>query len=121
MSHTTSCDLVVTNEAALLRTVAAENLHIEDTRRHEMFDGKIVQGIGVKLAGWDYPVIFDTKSGKVHYDNYNERWGKQDTLDKFMQRYSLETLTEQAQLNGLTNEYVTQANGDIVLYCDVNA
>ncbi|MDP6557883.1 MAG: hypothetical protein QGF59_02495 [Pirellulaceae bacterium] len=31
-------------------------------------------GWAVRLRDWKYPVVCDTESGKVHYDNYNGAW-----------------------------------------------
>ena len=47
-------------------------------------------GLLVKLPGWLYPVVCDTGTGSLRYDNYNQAWGKQEHLDKFLQLYAVE-------------------------------
>jgi len=46
-------------------------------------------GLLLELPGWLYPVIINTDTGKAKFDNYNEQWGKQVELDKFMVAYSI--------------------------------
>ncbi len=38
------------------------------------------------LPGWRYPVVVDTASGSLSYDNYGERWGEQALLARWMGR-----------------------------------
>ena len=46
-------------------------------------------GLLVRLTGWIYPVVFDTRSGQVRFDNYGGRWGEQVQLDQFLQAYAV--------------------------------
>jgi hypothetical protein len=39
---------------------------------------------------FENPAVIDTLSGTVHYDNYGERWGKQEQLHLFLQAYVVE-------------------------------
>ena len=42
----------------------------------------------VTLPGWTYPVVIDTASGDVRYDNFGGAWGSQHQLDRLMQAYA---------------------------------
>ncbi len=55
----------------------------------ELFSGQAT-GLIVRLADWTYPVVIDTDTGQVHFDNYNGAWGDQARLDQFMQIYAVE-------------------------------
>lgn len=115
MSHTTTCKVNLTNEQCLIKAI--ENLGLTNIghKTHRLFDGKTVNGIGVTLPDWRYPVVVDLKSGEAFYDNYNGGWGQQIELDKLVQRYSVETALEQAEIHNYTYEQTTQQNGDIEL------
>jgi hypothetical protein len=54
-----------------------------------LFEGQAA-GLLVRLPGWLYPVVCDTASGAVRFDNYGSRWGKQEHLDRLLQMYSIE-------------------------------
>ena len=57
-------------------------------------------GLIVKLPGWLYPVVIDTHSGDVRYDNYNNAWGAQSELDKLLQAYAVEKARIEARRRG---------------------
>ena len=57
-------------------------------------------GLGVKLPGWNYPVVCNLETGAVDYDNYNGSWGKQEELNKFLQAYATEKAIYEAQKGG---------------------
>ena len=40
----------------------------------KLFSGE-VEGLAVKLPDWVYPVVCNTATGQVQYDNFNGRWG----------------------------------------------
>lgn len=57
-------------------------------------------GLGITLPGWSYPVVCNTETGAVDFDNYNGHWGKQEELDKFLQAYAVEKAIFEAQKGG---------------------
>ena len=77
----------------------------------KLFDGTKVNGVGVKLPGWKYPVAINTATGEAKYDNYNGRWGEQSQLDKFTQLYATNKLTIEAKRKGWLVQRKTLANG----------
>jgi hypothetical protein len=42
----------------------------------QLFSGE-VEGLAVQLRDWVYPIICDTASGQVKYDNFQGRWKAQ--------------------------------------------
>ncbi len=54
----------------------------------------------VQLPGWTYPVVFDTATGKAHYDNFTGAWGDQKELGKLLQRYAAEKACQEARRTG---------------------
>jgi hypothetical protein len=72
-------------------------------------------GLLVRLPDWIYPVVFDTRSGQVRFDNYGGRWGEQVQLDRFLQAYAVEKATLEARRKGHTVTEQTLDNGSIKL------
>jgi hypothetical protein len=66
-----------------------------------LFDGEAT-GLLVKLPEWLYPVVVDTASGQVNYDNYNGGWGDSKHLDAFLQMYAICKATIEARKRGHT-------------------
>lgn len=76
-------------------------------------------GLTVKLPGWSYPVVFDLANGSVKFDNFQERWGKQQELDKFLQAYACERAKIEARKKGHTVSEQTLDDGSIKLTIQV--
>lgn len=76
-------------------------------------------GLGVELSEWRYPVVCDTDSGQVRYDNYGGRWGKQEQLDRFLQAYAVEKAKVEARKKGHTVTEQPLTNGSIKLTVQV--
>jgi hypothetical protein len=64
-----------------------------------LFSGEAA-GLIVQLPGWHYPVVIDTASGEVRYDNYGGRWGAQSQFDRFLQMYAVEKAKLEARTRG---------------------
>jgi hypothetical protein len=65
----------------------------------QLFSGQAT-GLIVRLPDWTYPVVIDTTTGQVHYDNYNGAWGDQAKLDRFVQIYVVERARIEARKKG---------------------
>jgi len=50
--------------------------------------------------GWQYPIVCQTDTGFVKFDNYNGHWGKQEELNKFLQVYTIEKARLEARKKG---------------------
>ena len=57
-------------------------------------------GLCLQLPGWQYPVVCNTLTGQVQYDNYNGHWGEQKHLNSFLQAYAVEKAKSEARKKG---------------------
>jgi hypothetical protein len=77
----------------------------------ELFSGAAT-GMIVQLPGWQYPVVVDTLSGTMKFDNYEGHWGEQQELDHFLQAYAVEKAKLEARKKGYTvNEQALHDGG----------
>ena len=76
-------------------------------------------GIGIKLPGWQYPVVVDPQTGHYSFDNFNGRWGDQDKIDQLVQEYSMDKLTAEAlAANARMAKQEMLENGDVeITFC----
>lgn len=110
MSHLSQIKTAITNEAAICR--ACQVLELAQPARGEfaVYNTKAV-GLGVNLRDWKYPVVINTDTGELSYDNFNGNWGQQDRLDEFCQRYALEVPRMAAEARGHRCEELPLENG----------
>lgn len=72
-------------------------------------------GYCVQLPRWRYPIVCDTNSGTVHFDNYGGHWGEQSHLDRLLQRYAVEKSVLESRKQGYSVTEQSLANGSIKL------
>ena len=80
----------------------------------KLFSGEAT-GLAVQLPGWIYPVVCDTASGQVKFDNFGERWGDQQHLDRFLQAYAVCKATIEARRKGHSVQEEKLADGAVKL------
>ena len=85
-----------------------------------LFSGEAT-GLIVQLPDWRYPVVVDTTSGTMQYDNFGGAWGDQTQLDRFMQAYAVEKARLEARRKGLTVTEQPLSDGSIKLTIQVGA
>jgi hypothetical protein len=73
------------------------------------------KGLVVELPGWNYPVVCDTVTGSLKYDNFGGRWGEQQQLDRFLQTYAVEKAKLEARRQGHTVTEQPLSDGSIKL------
>lgn len=54
----------------------------------------------VPLPRWRYPLVCQTETGQLSYDNYQGAWGEPVELDRFVQAYSIEKTRLEARKQG---------------------
>jgi hypothetical protein len=59
-----------------------------------------VTGLAVQFPGWRYPAVCQLDTGQVQFDNFQEHWGKQQELDRFLQGYTVEKAKLEARKRG---------------------
>jgi len=92
LSHIVRIQTEVRDPAAVRAACARLQLPAPMAGIHRLFSGE-VEGLGVELPGWRYPVVCDTATGQLRYDDFNGRWGDQHHLDAFLQRFAVEKST----------------------------
>ena len=73
MSHIVSIQTQVRDAVALAAACDRLSLPPPVHRTAKLFSTSAT-GYCVQLPDWQYPVICDTQSGTLHYDNYQGRW-----------------------------------------------
>ena len=99
MSHIVSIKTEVRDPQAVAAACRRLDLPEPAHGTAKLFSGE-ASGLLVKLPDWLYPVVVDTATGRIHYDNYNQAWGKQEQLDRFLQLYAVEKASIEARKRG---------------------
>ena len=99
MSHSVSLKTEVRDAQAVAAACRRLGLPEPVTGTATLFSGE-ASGLLVRLPDWLYPVVLDTATGQIHYDNYNQAWGKQEHLDRFLQLYAVEKARIEARKRG---------------------
>jgi hypothetical protein len=105
MSHIVTIQTKVRDPAAIAAACRLDlAAPVHGTAR--LYSGEAV-GQVVQLPGWRYPIVIDTQTGEVRYDNFEGCWGSQEHLDRFLQLYAVEKAKGEARVRGYTvNEHV---------------
>lgn len=120
MSHIVTIKTEVRDEQAV--KAACSRLQWEEPvfAKHRLFSSS-VEGWGVQAPGWRYPIVAELGAGKLHYDNYEGRWGDPRELDRFKQSYAIEKTKIEARKQG---RFVTEQalpNGTVQLTVQVSS
>ena len=99
MSHIVSIQTRIQDPAAVAAACQRLKLAAPVHGTATLFSGEAT-GLIVQLPDWQYPVIVDTKTGTVHFDNFNGAWGDQKQLDRLMQAYAVEKCRLEARKQG---------------------
>ena len=114
MSHIVTVKTEIRDVAALNSGCRRLGLPQPTHETVQLFSGEAT-GYCVRLPGWRYPVVCDTESGCIRFDNYEGRWGAQRDLDRLMQAYACERAKLEARRNGHTVTEQPLADGSIKL------
>jgi hypothetical protein len=79
-----------------------------------LFSGEAT-GLIVQFPDWAYPVVVDTLTGTVRYDNFNGVWGDPAHLNRFLQSYAVEKSKLEARKRGHTVTEQALQDGSIRL------
>jgi hypothetical protein len=120
MSHIVTIQTKVYDQAAVAaacrRLGLAEPVH----GTAKLFSGTAT-GLLVHLADWAYPLVIDTATGSVQYDNFGGRWGDQGCLDRFTQMYAVEKARIEARKRGHSVSEMALQDGSIMVRIQVEA
>ena len=99
MSHIVSIATRVRDPAALAAACRRLGLAEPTTGTARLFAAEVTGQI-IQLPGWTYPIVIDTASGAIRYDNYGGAWGPQNQLDRLLQAYATEKAKLEARRAG---------------------
>jgi hypothetical protein len=80
----------------------------------QLFSG-VATGQLVQFPGWQYPAVIDLATGTIQYDNFEGRWGEQQHLDRFVQRYAVEKTKLEAKKRGHIVSEQALSDGSILV------
>jgi hypothetical protein len=120
MSHIVEIRTEVRDPLAI--AAACDRLHLPAPVQgvHRLYGG-VATGIAVQLPDWRYPVVCDTATGRLRYDNYGGRWGDQSHLNQLLQAYAVEKARLEARRRGHTVTEQSLSDGSIKLSIHVGA
>ena len=118
MSHIVQVQTQVKDVAAVRAACQRLGLPQPVQGKTKLFSGE-AEGLAVQLPDWVYPVVCDTNSGTLRYDDFNGRWGDQRHLDKFLQIYAVERARAEARRRGHAVSEQALADGSIKLTIQV--
>ena len=118
MSHIVHLQTEVRDPAAVQAACRRLNLTQPVHGTAKLFSDEAT-GLIVHLPDWRYPVVCDTASGQLQFDNYGGRWGDQAHLDRFLQAYAVERAKAEARRAGHSITEQPLADGSIKLTVQV--
>lgn len=84
----------------------------------QLYSGQAT-GLLVQLPDWLYPVVIDTESGTIRYDNYGGCWGDEQHLHRLLQAYAVERVRAEARARNHTATEQTLPDGSILVEVEV--
>ncbi len=84
----------------------------------QLYSGPM-SGLLVRLPDWLYPVVIDTTSGSVRYDNYGGAWGDEMHLHRFLQMYAVERARAEARRKNYVTTEQSLADGSILVEIEI--
>jgi hypothetical protein len=111
LSHIVSIKTEVRDLAAIQAACRRLQLAAPMQGETKLFSGTVA-GLAVQLPGWRYPVVCQTETGQVQFDNFGGRWGEQQQLDRLLQAYACEKAKIEARKRGhsVTEQHLTDGS-----------
>ncbi len=114
MSHIVSIKTQLRDPTAIAAACQRLNLTAPVHGTAQLYSGEAT-GLLVQLPGWQYPVVIDTASGSIQFDNYEGSWGEIGKLHNFLQAYAVEKAKLEARRRGHTVTETQLQDGSIRL------
>lgn len=118
MSHIVTIQTQIRDPVAVRAACNRLRLDPPINGKHQLFSESI-GGLGVQLRDWKYPLVCQTESGELRYDNFNGRWGHPDRLNEFVQSYAIENTKLVARRQGRSVTEQPLADGSVKLTISV--
>ena len=114
MSHVVEIKTEIRDEQAIRAACVRLQLAAPEHKTCRLFNATAT-GLCVQLPGWNYPVVCETQSGAVKYDNYQGHWGEQKYLNSFLQAYAVEKAKIEGRKKGHTCSETRLEDGSIIV------
>ena len=114
MSHVVTIATEIRDPTAVAAACRRLDLPEPVTGTATLFSGEAT-GLLVKLPDWVYPLVVNTTTGQVAFDNYEGAWGCQEHLDHFLQMYAVEKTKLEARKKGYSVSEQALNDGSIKL------
>jgi hypothetical protein len=118
MSHIVTIETQVRDPAAVAAACSRLGLSQPERGRVMLFSA-VAEGLVVRLPGWRYPVVADTDTGALQFDNFEGRWGDPAELGRFLQGYAVEKARIEVNRRGHTVREQVLADGTVKLTVSV--
>ena len=118
MSHIVQIQTEIRDAAAVQAACRRLNLAEPVHGTAKLFSDEAT-GLIIHLPDWRYPVVCNTATGQIQFDNYGGRWGQQTHLDRFVQAYAIEKAKAEARRAGHSVTEQPLPNGSIKLTVQV--
>lgn len=112
MSHIVQIETQVRDPLAIQAACRRLNWPAPEQRTAKLFTQEVT-GLAVELPDWLYPVVCNTATGELQYDNFGGRWGDEAHLHRFLQAYAVERAKLEARKQGHSVQEQTLADGSI--------
>lgn len=114
MSHIVTIQTEVRDPAAIAAACRRLDLTAPIHETVRLYSSQAT-GWAVWLPDWRYPVVCQTETGQLQFDNFNGRWGEPAMLDRFRQSYAVEKAKLEARRQGHSVTEQQLADGSIRL------
>jgi hypothetical protein len=84
----------------------------------QLYSGQ-ASGLLVHLKDWLYPLVVDTDSGTIRFDNYGGCWGDEQHLHRFLQAYAVERVRSEARKKNHAATEQSLADGSILVELEI--
>lgn len=119
MSHTVTIRTEVRDTAGVAAACRRLGLPPPVHRKVELFSSH-AEGLAIELPDWHYPVVCQSETGRLLFDNFGGAWGDQKELDRFLQAYAVETARLEARKKGYMVTEQSLADGSIKVTIQVS-
>lgn len=114
MSHTVTVQTKIYDAAAVAAACRRLKLPTPSQGTARLYSSEAT-GLIVTLPGWEYPLVIDTGSGNMRYDNFEGHWGNPKQLNEFLQMYAVEKAKLEATKQGYRCHEQSLQDGSIKL------
>ena len=118
MSHIVTVKTEVRDHAAVADACRRLTLAEPAIGTAQLYSGQVT-GLLFHLPEWLYPVVVDTATGTIRYDNYGGAWGDVRHLHRFLQAYAVERARGEARRKNYATTEQSLADGSILVEIEV--